>query len=320
MQLIKTVTFALAFGALTIQTGCQRTDASTDSRRFHFMYEVTVPIVENIEDSIQLWIPVPQDNEFQNVTNLNIRSLYDYEIGIDPVYGNKMIHITAPPSAREFTVSLSFNLKRREAGTHKANLTSSKRDLYLQPVTNVPRDARFEQIAAKVLTYDSIKENARALFDHTLVKMAYDKSGEGWGRGDAIYACDIGKGNCTDFHSFFNAVARTAGIPARFKIGFPIPDEETGDIPGYHCWTEFYSPEDGWIPVDISEADKNPALTDYLFGNLDPNRVLFTVGRDVELVPPSANGPVNFFIYPVMEVGGVRKNNYSLQFSFEDIE
>ena len=72
--------------------------------------------------------------------------------------------------------------------------------------------------------------------------------------------------------------------------------------------------------MDISEADKNPELSDYLFGNLDYNRVLFSVGRDIELVPKSANGPVNFFIYPIMEVSGVRSNNFTQSFYFENIE
>ncbi len=59
---------------------------------------------------------------------------------------------------------------------------------------------------------------------------------------------------------------------------------------------------------------------DYLFGNLDHDRVLFSIGRDIELVPKSANGPVNFFIYPIMEVGGVRSSNYIQSFYFENIE
>jgi len=52
--------------------------------------------------------------------------------------------------------------------------------------------------------------------------MRYDKSGIGWGRGDAVYACDAKTGNCSDFHSYFIALARSIGIPARFAIGATI--------------------------------------------------------------------------------------------------
>jgi len=41
---------------------------------------------------------------------------------------------------------------------------------------------------------------ARALYDHTIDRMSYIKYGEGWGKGDAVYACDSRTGNCTDFH------------------------------------------------------------------------------------------------------------------------
>ena len=36
-------------------------------------------------------------------------------------------------------------------------------------------------------------------------------------------------------------MARAEKIPARFQIGFPLPaDKHSAEIPGYHCWAEFY--------------------------------------------------------------------------------
>jgi len=60
----------------------------------------------------------------------------------------------------------------------------------------------------------------------------------------------------------------------------------------------------GWIPVDISEANKNPSLRDYYFGNLTENRVGFTVGRDLTLVPKQDGSALNFFVYPYVEIDG----------------
>jgi transglutaminase-like putative cysteine protease len=110
-------------------------------------------------------------------------------------------------------------------------------------------------------------------------------------------------------------------LPARFEIGFSIPTDQTaGQIAGYHCWAWFYLNERGWVPVDISEADKHPEQKEYYFGNLTADRVMFSVGRDLELVPTSANEPLNFFIYPYIEVGGrlLPNENVELQFWFED--
>ena len=52
--------------------------------------------------------------------------------------------------------------------------------------------------------------------------MQYDKVAPGWGKGDFDRACEVGKGNCTDFHAKFTGIGRAAGIPVRFTMGIPM--------------------------------------------------------------------------------------------------
>jgi transglutaminase-like putative cysteine protease len=149
--------------------------------------------------------------------------------------------------------------------------------------------------------------------------MKYDKSGTGWGHGDTLWACDSKHGNCTDFHSVFISMARAEKIPARFEIGFPLPsDKHSAEIPGYHCWAEFYLDSTGWVPVDISEAWKHQEKHDYFFGAHDVNRMQFTQGRDLKLAPSQEGPPLNYFVYPYVEIGGKEYPNVSIAFSFED--
>jgi transglutaminase-like putative cysteine protease len=163
-------------------------------------------------------------------------------------------------------------------------------------------------------------DKARAIYDYVFSTMRYDKTGTGWGRGDVLYACDAKKGNCTDFHSLFIAMARSQSIPARFEIGFPLPaDKHSGEIAGYHCWSDFYVDGKGWIPVDISEAWKHPDKRDYFFGSHDVNRVQFSMGRDLRLNPPQQGKALNYFVYPYVEVNGQEYSNVSLAFSFADV-
>jgi len=153
--------------------------------------------------------------------------------------------------------------------------------------------------------------------------VTYKKEGSGWGRGDTNWVCDSRYGNCTDFHSLFMSLARSQGLPTRFEIGFSIPTDSTeGKITGYHCWAWFYLDDRGWIPVDISEADKNPKLKDYYFGNLTADRVTFSTGRDLELVPQASQSPLNFFIYPHVEFRSekVPSENIELQFTFQELQ
>jgi len=134
-----------------------------------------------------------------------------------------------------------------------------------------------------------------------------------------LYACTAKKGNCTDFHSLFIAMARSQGIPARFEIGFPLPaDKTSAEIAGYHCWAEFFDPQNGWVPVDISEAWKHPEKKDYFFGAHDANRMQFSIGRDLKLNPAQQGEPLNYFVYPYAEFDGKEYPRVDMQFSFAD--
>jgi transglutaminase-like putative cysteine protease len=199
-------------------------------------------------------------------------------------------------------------------------LTNKERQEELQPDALVPITGLPADIAVKVTEGKTQPlDKARAIYDYVFTTMKYDKTGTGWGHGDVLYACDAKKGNCTDFHSLFIAMARSQGIPARFEIGFPLPpDKHSAEIAGYHCWSDFYIEGKGWIPVDISEAWKHPEKRDYFFGSHDVNRVQFSMGRDLRLNPSQAGKPLNYFVYPYVEVDGQEYSNVSLAFSFAD--
>ena len=93
----------------------------------------------------------------------------------------------------------------------------------------------------------------------------------------------------------------------------------SGEIPGYHCWAEFYDSHYGWVPVDISEAWKNPDKKDYFFGAHDANRFQLSMGRDIILNPPQAGEALNFFVYPYVEVDQKKWENVVNHFSFTNV-
>jgi transglutaminase-like putative cysteine protease len=99
-----------------------------------------------------------------------------------------------------------------------------------------------------------------------------------------------------------------------------LKKESAGTIPGYHCWAEFYLDGVGWVPVDASDASKtmDTARREYLFGNLDPDRIQFTVGRDLRFDPPPCAEPLNYFIYPHAEADGRTLSPASIQLEYRD--
>jgi len=308
-------------------------DPAESHRSFSFTYQVHVPANADAKSN-HLWIPLPQNDAFQSVSNLKIESSVSHSEGRDPEYHNPFAVFTptAAQSAAGFDVTLLFNATRREhvvnihspALQNAATMTPAIDPLmkrYLEPDKLVPLNDTIAALAKQQTAGDTTPlQKARHIYDYVVATMRYDKTGEGWGRGDAIWACTAKRGNCTDFHSLFIGMMRSAGIPARFEIGFPLPQGKTeGDIPGYHCWAEFYLNGIGWIPVDASEAWKNPAKRDYFFGAHDDNRVFFTYGRDLVLSPEQKGPALNYFIYPDAESDGQPVKGLTTHFAFRDL-
>jgi hypothetical protein len=47
--------------------------------------------------------------------------------------------------------------------------------------------------------------------------------------------------------------------------------------------------------------------------------VQFSIGRDLTLAPPQAGPPLNYFIYPYVEVDGKAFSSVNKKFSFRDV-
>jgi transglutaminase-like putative cysteine protease len=268
--------------------------------QFEFVYRVKLP---EIKGEARVWIPLAKTDAFQTVTEEKLNIPLKWERVKDRDYGNDICVLYPAPEDSGKTVEVRYRVVRKEKTAYSASSADTAR--YLRPEMLVPVNETFRTLAEKAAAgkTDNL-QRAKALYDHVMGRMRYDKSGTGWGRGDAMYACDARTGNCSDFHAYFIALSRSIGIPARFAIGATIPaDKNEGTIEGYHCWAEFFT--DGrWVPVDISEAWKNPKLADYYFGHNPANRFELTKGRDLVVDPEPASGPINFLAYPLLEMNG----------------
>ncbi len=73
------------------------------------------------------------------------------------------------------------------------------------------------------------------------------------------------------------------------------------------------------MPVDTSEAHKHPEKREFFFGGLDADRIAFTTGRDIVL-RDAAGEPLNYFIYPYVEVDGTEHPFVESRFSFREVD
>lgn len=306
---------------------------SSTTREFDFNYNVSLHNLPATIQSLSIWIPVATTNRNQEVNLLKTSGTVPLHITREAEYGNRMAFAEIRrPASGSAHFNLMYRVTRHEysVGSFRQLLEDNDNSLtitptltrFLQPDRLIPLNGEIKQIADKVVAGRQGEiTKAHAIYDYVFHNMRYDKSGTGWGRGDAIWACDAKHGNCTDFHSLFIGMMRAEHIPARFVIGFPLPpDKKAGIIPGYHCWAEFYVAGKGWVPVDISEAKLNPSKYRFFFGSVDSNRVRFSMGRDINLAPKQSGPPVDFFVYPYVELNGKPYTGIQERFWFRNTQ
>jgi transglutaminase-like putative cysteine protease len=299
-------------------------------RRFHFEYKAILKDISLGAKHIDVWVPVPHDDAYQQIKTLRIDSPYSYKVASDS-HGDSMLHVSIDqPKESTFGIAMSLDVTRTEhiqsrlSGGSPREHEEDPKELaqYLKPDRLVPLDDQIRAWAREVVRKANAHtdlEMARAIYNHVVSTVKYDKTGKGWGRGDIYYACQERRGNCTDFHAIFIGYTRALGIPARFAIGFPLPfDRGEGKIAGYHCWAEFYANGIGWVPVDASEAARNPSKREYFFGAHDENRIEFTKGRDVMLSPRQKGDSLNYFIYPYTEIDGKPLPETAYEITYRD--
>ncbi|MEC9009986.1 MAG: transglutaminase domain-containing protein [Planctomycetota bacterium] len=328
MRSVRSITMLATFVFVsTLAAGCRPDDIGSTSprvapsspaahttprtRSFELDYGVTIKEIPG-EARLRVWFPVPQTARAQTATRLSVDGPVEPRQTTESKYGNQMLYFEHEPTTSDpLTFRVTWHITRNEVrglqnSDPRSQLDKSKRELFLAANLKVPINGKpLTLLDSQPLPRDEPLELARALYERVDAHMRYDKSQPGYGNGDVLWACDSGFGNCTDFHSLFISLARAHDLPARFEIGFPLPPERGhGSIGGYHCWAQFHVDGRGWIPADISEADKHPELRTYYYGNLTENRVQFTVGRDIVLEPAQDGAPLNYFIYPHIEVDG----------------
>ena len=341
----------------------ESTSESENQRYFQFHYEVDLEPVNG--KKVELWIPVPQSNEVQIISNLEYDfSGLNYELKTDSIHNNKYLYIYSYDGvSKPTTIKMSFNVLRKEH--NNINYKNVNPDNYLMSYSQVPTGNIFSNI---ISDNNLNKYDIKGIYNFVLNGMHYGKpkdatsddayyssknpnTNEQWlpdelefgrlnvskdevvdiykeskkmntkyafGNGNSLYACNIGVGNCTDFHSYFISLARTLEVPARFHMGFSIPNKSEGKVGGYHCWADYYVDDRGWYPVDISEADKNPEKAEYFFGTICNNRVDFIVGRDFK-IDNYEEESVNLFIYPLLEIDDKVSNGYIKRFSYKNL-
>jgi transglutaminase-like putative cysteine protease len=313
-------TSACLLAALSLtSSGLARASPATEARTIELTYRTKIGPIEAGRGPVHVFVPLPVQSAQQRVASSDVQASIPGRVEIEETYRNRFWHgYLDEADGALIEVTARLVVERRVLHRDTPSVGSGRE------LTDTEREefARFLHANERVVVGHEVLEPillevrevagttdraavARAIYDWVVDNIEYKKVGTGWGNGDTFWACSERYGNCTDFHSLFISLARTEGIPARFEMGFPVPEDRTeGTIDGYHCWVEFLLPEIGWFPIDASEAFKHAEKRDLLYGTHPADRIHFTTGRDLRLGEGHQDRPLNYFIYPYVEVGG----------------
>lgn len=284
------------------------------------------------KESVRLWIPVAQSDEYQDISNMKVMVNGEdsgYEINEDDL-GNKMIYVEWKPEDTERKVTYSFDVTRREAlrpeVKEETAIDANEFAPYLADSKLLNISGNIKDKAMEITKdKESVYDKERAIYDWIYDNMERNNDVVGCGTGDVENLLKTLNGKCTDIGSVFIAMSRAIGVPARETFGVRMSKDDKADMTkGQHCWVEYYQPGTGWFPIDIADVlkgiltkectkDSQEALDlkDYFWGNFDANRVGFTTGRDLTLAPAQNEAPLNQFGYPYAEVDGTALDFYN---------
>ena len=143
---------------------------------------------------VEAWIPLPREDQFQRITSLEVNTPVHHEIVDQNHNGNRLLHLDASaPLPASIPVTVSFEVKRIEEAP---NLERAQRNVpeptggkfaeFLGPDKLVPLDGRIAQVSNKLGDETASPwQQAQIIYEYVVGVMSYDKTGKGWGRGDA---------------------------------------------------------------------------------------------------------------------------------------
>ena len=117
---------------------------------------------------------------------------------------------------------------------------------------------------------------ARKIYRYVHGRMHYKLAG-GWNVAPRVL--ERGNGSCSEYSFVFIAMARAAGLPARYAGALVVRKDDASYDDVFHRWVEVFLPGYGWVPVDPSRGDKASEVQRAdAFGHLEPAFVITTRG------------------------------------------
>ena len=241
---------------------------------------------------------IPNIMPYQKVISMEFDS--QYAESFSDAYGNryaKFISMTDLSPGAKIGILIKYQV---EVEAQHFDLTQCKGiplNEYIKAERFIESDAKpitdlAERLArGKNVIYEKSEEFYNFVADN-MHYAGYDPKDVG-----ALTALKFLSGDCVEYSDLLIALNRAASIPARTIEGLTGCTYQGYD-PGNnkHCWLEVHFPGIGWVPVDPTwgRFPKNRAT---YFGNMTPDHIVVTKGRNLIPLNPLPDMSYHYFAY-----------------------
>jgi transglutaminase-like putative cysteine protease len=248
--------------------------------------------------NLRIYLGVPESLEHQEVLSASYSP--EPSAYMEDVFGQKIAEFLSPrvPPGSEVTIHaefvvrlwhINYTIDPDEVGT-LSDIPFSVSRLYLVDgdkydiYSPVVRSSLVEAIGDETNPYLM----AVAIHDYVAERITYGSGPDGWAAAPLVL--EAGEGSCSESTFCVVALARAAGLPARYQGG-TAPRADGVDTDG-HRWAEIYIPGYGWVPFDATRDDED-----------DEARHWYVASRPVMLTVVRGGGTDQYLYHTYLDWG-----------------
>jgi len=213
--------------------------------------------------NFRLYIGVPETLEHQEIMSTN----YTPEPArfFEDAFGQRVaeFRFLRIPAHRTITIDAEYEVRLWQINytidlSKVGSLSEVPRDvqsLYLVDGEKYEINHPTVRAAVQEAVGDEVNPYLMALDIHDYVAehITYGSGPSGWAAAPLVL--EAGEGSCSESTFCVVAMARSAGLPARYQGG-TAPRKDGVDTDG-HRWAEIYIPGYGWVPFDATRDDED---------------------------------------------------------------
>jgi transglutaminase-like putative cysteine protease len=255
---------------------------------------------------LKLWLPAPINTDSQGSVSMNVvspgrtvsSSAPDSQLGLTYVE----VDLASQNADVKVWMNYTYSEYQQKFDIDPGNVGEYNHSspLYLQFTASHGNILVTPEIQALAESIIGAEKNpylqARLVYQHILGNITYSFTPHAslcaLGVPESEYVRTHQFGDCGAQSMYFAALMRALGVPARATGGYQAFPPASGT----HIWAEFYLPNYGWVPVDVTAAEtadwsynataeQRAAFKDFFLGNLDPYRFVIQVDCDLAAEP-----------------------------------